>query len=560
MLTLLISGPQPEPDPEPDSETYTEPNPKPDSETYTELDPEPDSETYTEPDPEPDPEPDSETYTEPDPKPEPQKFNKHHPKNMTDSKTTTVPHNSNKISKNRDRMIPERLLKSSLDKVSVSKSKERDITLKIHQSLDITNIKAKVTCEHYKSLEDLRIFIYDNIPKVDKKDKKQEHMQVFIMGQSIENYLEFHDIQDLFDAIPYESFSIYYIYWDSFDCRRIGMYKGEDNKCHYQEYEMTDFSIQLPGYKFNLKVRFSHEGRFYVLIHNVTEGLDFICYMSCSQGLWRLCVREEYNDNRLYKGNNYTTSSIISFELQKFIMAHYSDLKEIEYENIHCIHTNDILKRQIDRQTENLDIHNTIHDDTYVHINKYTTKKTISQKEVLDRAVSLQNHFDIPSEVVDVYDYTVPPLHNIDYKEMVNIASNDLLDENTQDYYYNILDNLIRMHISLKCVNLNSQRYQLRMYYLRVTDIISGFGEALEKKIDGSYNIPVLILPQSGTENINQYGLYNKQYEYTEYVHKPFEYTHQCTAQKCSGQYSFLGKFWNDVFPFKQIYEHQKRS
>ena len=105
------------------------------------------------------------------------------------------------------------------------------------------------------------------------------------------------------------------------------------------------------------------------------------------------------------------------------------------------------------------------------------------------------------------------------------------------------------------------------MYYLRVKDIISGFGEGkdykgnpLESKIDGSFNIPVFIIPQSKRENIDPYGLYKKQYSYPEYVHKPFEYTTQCSAQKCSDKYSFVGHFWDNVFPFKQIYEHQKRS
>jgi hypothetical protein len=465
------------------------------------------------------------------------------------------------IPASRLRTIPARFFTSVVNEDSETRAVRLMIIDDVFTLKYNTPYVIRVERKYYSDPETLRKCIYDQLNDREKSGKNVEDMQIFVMGHHIEKHTEYHELQTLFDAInvttPNKSALNYYIYFvgtNKDNCAKMGMHKGQNNRCHYKEYNMTDISIDISEHTFNLKVRFFDGTRFYVLIHNVTEGVDFVCYMSCSQGLWRLCVREEYNVPELFKGDDYTAGSIISFRLQEFIMSNYYRLEEIQYEKTQCVHMNYDLMRQLKskERIKKLGIH--IDTDTpEVQYLKKVLNIAIDPAVVKAKAESLKTEFKTAASIVHVYGYTVPPLPKKDYDDVKTYLEKQRDITPKQRKYFG--DNVIRMSVDLKYVRLTSKTYDLKMYCICVKDFIIGADNKTDEQA-GPANIPVLIIPWSTKqeeENINQYGLYKKQYAYREYVHKPFEYTAQCrgrTGVECTEHYSFVGRFWDGLFPF----------
>ena len=288
------------------------------------------------------------------------------------------------------------------------------------------------------------------------------------------------------------------------------------------------------------------------IISRDSDGVekDIYVYRSCSEmGLWRLgCFARLL----FYKGkDDYVQQTLIHFTLQQFINDNISRIIDIPFRFEHT-------EIPIDRRDEYAPIFfpycfGNIMKTHYtpLHIDDETRRKHVEpfatfQKNELNRCGSW---IDKPDFLNDL---------STQFSETFDLINESIRFLYTSSYEYN--ENTVRLNIvsNYFFCNLKSKTDDtiIILYYMiySIHDNYKTFDELLK---DGYY-FPLFITTETTISNLGTFQYYIPS---GGYICKIFEHTKQGRDVKlnkffgicATKSYSFIGIYYNDIFPFQQI-------
>jgi hypothetical protein len=163
------------------------------------------------------------------------------------------------------------------------------------------------------------------------------------------------------------------------------------------------------------------------------------------------------------------------------------------------------------------------------------------------------------------------PGHTMGFKEVPQVNETEKLQEFSSilettfdivrgsdklDYIVNKNNDGMKYNIQVKTIKLKNRVTNdiIILHY-----IIYSIREFLSRDINRfnikNFHCPLLLTTNG---NITKYGLYENYVYSGNYICKPFDYKEQCSIDEnrqfiCSGEYTFIGNRYNNLFPFNKI-------
>ena len=376
--------------------------------------------------------------------------------------------------------------------------------------------------------------------------------------------------------------------------------------------------ITIGRYEFQLLYKLNEHNYQKIKIRNITQQqIDFIVYPSNSQGnIYRFCSIDGVS--HLYKGNDYVTETFIHMDLQKFIK--YNIGKLIEFDEEMCPTNTDIILHMDISYKEYMDRRLVKFTDKFLDkISELECGKGFSNTyKIIGNIVDIyKGCCDILSInhifVLGAYMTGILKLigKGIDISKKVeefNELYLDLFKKNKlgkdSGLSYDNKHKIMRFYLEFISYYMNSNfdikfdsvshiystgeflmkkdtsiTLNFMFFSVIVTNKISNldytiiyakykYKNSRINKFDGSYTTMLNMIPHSSKDfsngnEINSLGLYKNFTTLGIYLCKPFDYVLQvksmAPAIASSDDYYFLGHVYHNLFPVKQITEHEKK-
>ena len=294
---------------------------------------------------------------------------------------------------------------------------------------------------------------------------------------------------------------------------------------------------------------------FKVYIKSNKDGVDkyFFVYPSHSDlGFWKLAY---YGEKGWYKGPDYVQSSFISLELQHFINETLSKLPHVNYglENELGFFHRDIVNSAI------MDVINDGNRQKQLENAKIKALLEITDRNRCGIQVKLNDIKAISDLLCELYEINDDPFpsHEFSIKKDMVVNYNKFFIEGD-------------VH-SVKLKSKQDVSENIILYYFDVTISIENNDEGSTSDSIDPFKIAYPILAIKEETKINEYGVYTEYINLSSYICKVFEYTHQVDFYqfisrlneqykpvKIDRIYSYIGNFYKEIFPIKDIYKEIK--
>lgn len=376
--------------------------------------------------------------------------------------------------------------------------------------------------------------------------------------------------------------------------------------------------ITIGRYEFQLLYKLNEPSYQKIKIRNITQQqIDFIVYPSNSQGnIYRFCSIDGIS--HLYKGNDYVTETFLHMDLQKFINHNIGKL--IEFDEETCPTNTDIIPHMDISYKEYMDKRLVKFTDKFLDkISELECGKGFSNTyKIIGNIVDIYkgccnilsiNHIFVLGGYMTLILRLIDKGSDISKKvEEFNELYIDLFTKNRNGkdsgLSYDNKHKIMRFYLEFISYYMNSNfdikfdsvkqlystgeflmkkdvsiKLNFIFYSVIVTNKISNldytiiyakykYENSIIKKFNGSYSTMLNMIPHSSKDfnngnDINSLGLYKNFTTLGIYLCKPFDYVKQVKTMApsiaSSDDYYFLGHVYTNLFPVKQITEHEKK-
>jgi hypothetical protein len=373
---------------------------------------------------------------------------------------------------------------------------------------------------------------------------------------------------------------------------------------------------KIGRYEFQLLYKFNEPNYQKIKIRNITQQqIDFIVYPSNSQGnIYRFCSID--GKSHIYKGNDYVTETFIHMDLQEFINHNIGKL--IEFKKEICPTNTDIIPHMDMSYKEYMDKRLVKFTDKFLDkISELECGKGFSNTyKIIGNIINIYkgccdilsiNHIFTLGGYMTLILRLIGKGSDISKKvEEFNELYLDLFKKNRKGQdsglSYDNKHKIMRFYLEFISYYMNSnfdikfdsvkQIYSTGEFLMKkdtsiklnfiffsviVTNKISNldytiiyakykYENSIIKKFNGSYTTMLNMIPHGSGDpkgnEINSLGLYKNFTTMGIYLCKSFDYGGQvrtmAPAITADDDYYFLGHVYTNLFPVKQITEHEK--